>query len=51
MSSDDTRFARAYVAVLNKDLPSPLAPESDEEKSKEERKLSRTKRMSRAVQE
>jgi len=27
-----------YVAVLRKDLPSPLAPESDEEKAKEEEK-------------
>jgi tricorn protease len=32
MSSDEHRVSRsAYVAVLNKDLPSPLAPESDEE--------------------
>jgi tricorn protease len=34
MSSDEHRVSRsAYVAVLSKDLPSPLAPESDEEKS------------------
>ena len=34
MSSDDHRISRSvYVAVLSKDLPSPLAPESDEEKS------------------
>src|ERR1700676_4692204 len=33
MSSDEHRISRsAYVAVLDKDLPSPLAPESDEEK-------------------
>jgi tricorn protease len=39
MSSDEHRVSRsAYLAVLNKDLPSPLAPESDEEKAKEEKK-------------
>ncbi|MGO8793512.1 MAG: PDZ domain-containing protein [Candidatus Sulfotelmatobacter sp.] len=33
MSSDEHRVSRSvYVAVLSKDLPSPLAPESDEEK-------------------
>ncbi len=33
MSSDEHRISRSpYVVVLNKDLPSPLAPESDEEK-------------------
>jgi tricorn protease len=33
MSSDEHRVTRSvYVAVLSKDLPSPLAPESDEEK-------------------
>ena len=33
MSSEEHRVSRsAYVAVLSKDLPSPLAPESDEEK-------------------
>ncbi|MFI5183774.1 MAG: PDZ domain-containing protein [Vicinamibacteria bacterium] len=32
MSSDERRVTRSvYVAVLSKDLPSPLAPESDEE--------------------
>jgi len=34
MSSDEHRVSRSvYVAVLSKDLPSPLAPESDEEKA------------------
>jgi tricorn protease len=38
MSSDERRVTRSvYVAVLSKDLPSPLAPESDEE-GKEEKK-------------
>jgi len=33
MSSDEHRISRSvYIAVLSKDLPSPLAPESDEEK-------------------
>jgi tricorn protease len=33
MSSEERRVSRsAYVAVLSKDLPSPLVPESDEEK-------------------
>jgi len=33
MSSEEHRVSRSpYVAVLSKDLPSPLAPESDEEK-------------------
>ena len=33
MSSEEHRVSRsAYVAVLSKDLPSPLVPESDEEK-------------------
>jgi tricorn protease len=36
MSSMDRPVTRsAYVVVLRKDLPSPLAPESDEEKAKE----------------
>jgi tricorn protease len=36
MSSDDhPRTRSVYVVVLRKDLPSPLAPESDEEKVKE----------------
>jgi tricorn protease len=39
MSSMDRPVTRSvYVAVLRKDLPSPLAPESDEEKPKEEEK-------------
>jgi len=39
MSSDEHRVSRnAYVVVLNKDLPSPLAPESDEEKVAEAEK-------------
>src|SRR5207237_8921404 len=37
MSSDNRLITRsAYIAVLAKDLPSPLAPESDEDKVKEE---------------
>ena len=37
MSSDNRLITRsAYIVVLAKDLPSPLAPESDEEKVKEE---------------
>ena len=39
MSSMDRPVTRSvYVMVLRKDLPSPLAPESDEEKGKEEDK-------------
>ena len=39
MTSDEHRVTRsAYVAVLSKDEKSPLAPESDEEKPKEEKK-------------
>src|SRR5262249_29635854 len=39
MSSLDHPLSRSvYVAVLNKDDPSPLAPESDEEKIKEAKK-------------
>jgi len=39
MSSEEHRVTRAvYVAVLSKDEKSPLAPESDEEKPKEEKK-------------
>jgi tricorn protease len=39
MSSDNQRVTRSvYVAVLAKDEPSPLAPESDEEKPKDEAK-------------
>ena len=40
----------AYVVVLRKDLPSPLAPESDEEKVKEEQKKDQDKPLS-AVRE
>jgi len=44
MTSDEHRVTRsAYIAVLSKDLPSPLAPESDEEKSKEEKKADQDK--------
>jgi len=39
MSSDEHRVSRSvYVAVLSKDEKSPLAPESDEEKPKDEKK-------------
>ena len=39
MASMDRPVTRSvYVAVLKKDLPSPLAPESDDEKPKEEEK-------------
>ena len=39
MSSDEHRVTRSvYVAVLSKDEKSPLAPESDEEKAKDEKK-------------
>jgi tricorn protease len=39
MSSDNRRVTRSiYVVVLAKDQSSPLAPESDEEKSKDEKK-------------
>jgi tricorn protease len=39
MTSDEHRITRtAYVAVLSKDEKSPLAPESDEEKPKDEKK-------------
>jgi tricorn protease len=44
MTSDEHPITRsAYVAVLSKDLPSPLVPESDEEKSKEEKKADQDK--------
>ncbi|MFZ2054236.1 MAG: PDZ domain-containing protein [Candidatus Aminicenantales bacterium] len=43
MSSMDRPVTRSvYVMVLRKDLPSPLAPESDEEKGKEEEKAEKT---------
>jgi hypothetical protein len=39
MSSDGKQVTRsAYIIVLRKDLPSPLAPESDEEKADSEKK-------------
>ena len=39
MSTDGRNVTRSvYVVVLRKDLPSPLAPESDEEKSEAEKK-------------
>ena len=39
MSSDEHRVSRSvYLAVLSKDEKSPLAPESDEEKAKDEKK-------------
>ena len=39
MTSDEHRVTRSvYLAVLNKDEKSPLAPESDEEKPKDEKK-------------
>jgi tricorn protease len=39
MTSDEHRVSRSvYVAVLSKDEKSPLAPESDEEKPKDEKK-------------
>jgi tricorn protease len=41
MSSDEHRISRSvYMAVLDKNLPSPLAPESDEEKSEDKNKTS-----------
>ncbi len=44
MSSDEHRVSRsAYVAVLSKDEKSPLAPESDEEKPKDEKKADQDK--------
>jgi tricorn protease len=44
MSSMDRPVTRnVYVAVLRKDLPSPLAPESDEEKPREPEKAEKTK--------
>ncbi len=44
MSSIQRPISRSvYVAVLKKDLPSPLAPESDEEKPKEAQKADKDK--------
>jgi tricorn protease len=38
MSSNEHPISRStYIVVLNKDLPSPLSPESDEERSKDEK--------------
>jgi tricorn protease len=49
MSSMDRPVTRsAYVAVLRKDLPSPLAAESDEEKPKEEAKADKAKPADKA---
>jgi tricorn protease len=48
MSSDEHRVSRsAYVAVLSKDEKSPLAPESDEEKAKDEKKSDQDKDKSK----
>jgi len=48
MTSDEHRVTRsAYVAVLSRDLPSPLAPESDEEKAKEKEKAEQNKDISK----
>ncbi len=44
MSSQEHRVSRSvYVAVLSKDEKSPLAPESDEEKAKDEKKSDQDK--------
>ncbi len=44
MSSDEHRVTRnVYLAVLSKDEKSPLAPESDEEKAKDEKKTDQDK--------
>jgi tricorn protease len=44
MSADEHRVTRSvYLAVLSKDEKSPLAPESDEEKGKEEKKADQDK--------
>jgi tricorn protease len=46
MSSMDRPVTRSvYVMVLRKDLPSPLAPESDEEKGKDEEKAEKKDEM------
>ena len=48
MTSDARPVTRnVYVAVLRKDLPSPLAPESDEEKPKDEKKADANKDKSK----
>jgi len=56
LSSIDRRITRSlYVAVLRKDLPSPLAPESDEEKKEEkkaeEEKSKKSKEKEKAEEE
>ncbi len=49
MSSMDRPVTRSvYIAVLRKDLPSPLAAESDEEKPKEEAKADKEKPAGKA---
>ena len=49
MSSDAHPISRsAYVAVLSKDEKSPLAPESDEEKPKDEKKADQDKSKDKA---
>ncbi len=51
MSSQEHRVSRAvYVAVLSKDEKSPLAPESDEEKPKEEKKADADKDKTKDTQ-
>jgi tricorn protease len=50
MTSDEHRVTRtAYVAVLSKDEKSPLAPESDEEKPKDEKKANEDKNKDKAA--
>jgi tricorn protease len=50
MTSDEHRVTRtAYVAVLSKDEKSPLAPESDEEKPKDEKKADEDKNKDKAA--
>jgi tricorn protease len=52
MSSMDRPLTRSvYVAVLRKDLPSPLAAESDEEKPKEEEKADKAKPADKAAKD
>src|SRR5439155_20788134 len=50
MTSDEHRVSRSvYLAVLNKDEKSPLAPESDEEKPKDEKKRDQDKEKDNAT--
>ncbi len=52
MSSDEHRVTRSiYVAVLDKDAKSPLAPESDEEKPKEEAKTDEKSTLAPSAQD